>query len=109
MVEKVVFERKVLKYLSDLAFKLHSRDYFSYVEDAEKYVDDIYFSINTEIFKAKHNHTPYQHKKFGTYYIIIKTNKRTAWHVYFDKKDGVYLIKKIENNHLPSAKFLNEL
>ncbi len=108
MVE-IILSKNVINYIDTIAINLYKKKYFSYIENAKKYVDYILNEINTTIHEKKHNITPYQYKKFGTFYIIIKTNKRTAFHVYFDKKDNRYLVKKIENNHLPSEKFLNEL
>ncbi len=108
MVE-VIFNKNVSDYLNKLANKLYKKDYFSFIEYADKYVKYIVYDILNNIQYKTHYQTKPQHKKYGTYYIIIITNKRTAFHVYFDKKDNRCLIKKIENNHLPSAKFLNEL
>lgn len=106
---QIIFSEEVINYIDDLTFELYQKEYFSYIDVAKKYVDYIINEISTSIHEKKHNETPYQYNQFGKYYIIIVTNRRTAWHVYFDKKNDIYLIKKLENNHLPSAKFLNEL
>ncbi len=106
---QVVWRENVLIFIEGLAFKLYKKKYFSYIDVANKYVAYIYNYVNENISFLKHNQTKPQHKKYGAYYIIIITNKRTAWHVYFDKKDNKYIINKLLNNHLPTAKFLNEL
>lgn len=107
---EVIFKYDVLVYLSKLSVRLLKKKiYFSYVESADKYVDFIYDQITENIHYKKHNSTLPQHKKYGDFYIVITTNNRTAWHVFFNKKDNRYMVNKILNNHLPSAKFLNSL
>ncbi len=108
MVE-VIFKESVANYLDKLANRLQKKEYFSFIEYADKYVDYIVNEITENIHYKKHYNTVLKHKKYGAFYIIIKTNNRTAWHVYFNKKGNRYLITKVLNNHLPSANFLNEL
>jgi hypothetical protein len=106
---EIYFEPSVLIYFDSLAFELYKKEYFSFIESANNYVDYIYNEIIKNIQFQKHHDTVSTHKKYGAHYIIIKTNNRTAWHVYFNKKGNKYIITKILNNHLPTAKFLNDL
>lgn len=106
---RVEFSNNASVYLAELAFTLLVNNVFSYIENAEKYVDFISDEINKNIHFKKHHPTSSELTKFGKYYVIINTNKRTAWHVFFDKKDNRYFINKITNNHLPSAKTLNTI
>ena len=75
---KVTLERQISEYLSDLIIVLLKENYFSFYEEAEKYVEFIHHEIVTNIHKVKHYPVPSQNKKLGDYYCIIKTNKRTA-------------------------------
>lgn len=105
----VYYEPSVLVYFDELVFTLYKKEYFGFIDSAYKYVDYIYSEIENNIHLKKHHNTILKHKKYGAFYVIIKTNNRTAWHVYFNKKGNRYIITKVLNNHLPSAKFLNEL
>lgn len=104
----VVISEDVLNYLAELSHLLFKNGYFDYFENALQYVDDIYDEIFATIHIAKHIEVHVKHKDFGDYYFVIKANRRTAWHIYFIKKDNVYYITKILNNLLPTAKFLNK-
>lgn len=106
---QINWDKNVINFIDELGLKLYKKGYFSYIDTADKYVDYILDEINENIILLKHNETKLQNKKYGKYYVVIKTNKRTAWHVFFDKKGNRYFINKITNNHLPTAKYLNDL
>lgn len=106
--KSVVISEDVLDYLAELSFVLFKNGYFDYFENALEYVDEIYDKIFTNIDTAKHITAQKKHKIFGDFYFIIKANRRTAWHVYFIEGSDSYYVTKILNNHLPTAKFLNQ-
>lgn len=106
---QVEFSKDASVFLAELAFVLLKNEVFSFIENAENYVDFISDEITENIHLKKHHLTNLELKKFGKYYAIISANKRTAWHVFFDKKDNRYFINKITNNHLPTAKTLNSI
>lgn len=103
----IVISEDVIEYLASLSFLLFKNGYFDYFENALDYVDTIYDSILSKIFTAKHITVKDQHKSFGDYYFVIKSNRKTAWHIYFIKEGESFYITKIANNHLPFAKYLN--
>ena len=81
--QTVVISEDVLEYLAELSFLLFQKGYFKFIEYAFQYVDYIYDKIFEKIYIAKHNKVPAKHRDFGDFYFIIKSNKRTAWHIYF--------------------------
>jgi hypothetical protein len=108
-VEKITFSTKVISYLDDLIFILYKKDYFSYLENAEQYVSNIYDFIETEIPLNNYKITPESLSKYGDFYILYQSNARTTWYIFFSKKESVYLIKHIANNHSLDAKYINQL
>ncbi|MDQ1095522.1 MULTISPECIES: hypothetical protein [Chryseobacterium] len=105
--QAVVISEDVLDYLAELSYVLFKNGYFDYFENALNYVDDIYNDIFRYIYIAKRIKVHAKHRDFGDFYFVIKTNRRTAWHIYFIEKDKIYYITKILNNHLETARFLN--
>ncbi len=105
-MEKIVFEDKLLDYLDDLVYKLFKEEYFSYSENAQLYVDKIVDFIVLEINSFPYKNTPQKLRHLGSNYIFYKSNNRTTWYVFFEKKNQNYLITGIINNHGEEAKEL---
>jgi hypothetical protein len=105
-LEKIVFEDKLLDYLDDLVYKLFKEEYFSYSENAQLYVDKIVDFIVLEINSFPYKNTPQKLRHLGSNYIFYKSNNRTTWYVFFEKKNQNYLITGIINNHGEEAKEL---
>jgi len=105
-LEKVIFKKTVLDYFDELVFTLFRKDYFSYPENAKLYVDKIVIFISTEIFTFPHKKTPKSLQHLGSNYIFYKSNNRTTWYIFFEKKNQNYLITGIINNHCEEAKEL---
>lgn len=89
--------------LSDVLFK---KEYFSFYEYAENYVDQLTFFIEKEMINFPHKTTPKAMKKFGSNYVFYKANNRTTWYIFFEKHANRYLITYLTNNHF---KDLNDL
>ena len=49
-MEKVIFDGEVLNYFDELVFTLFKKEYFSFPENAKKYVDTIVGFVTAEIF-----------------------------------------------------------
>jgi len=49
-LEKVIFDGEVLNYFDELVFTLFKKEYFSFPENAKKYVDTIVGFVTAEIF-----------------------------------------------------------
>lgn len=109
MKKVVVIKTEVLLFLDELVEILVENKYFSFLKNAEKYVNNLYDAIYNDLPSLKHYDTPQQLKRYGNYYVKIKGSKQTMWYVFFDKMDNRYLIEFITNNHAPQSEFLNEL
>ena len=102
----VLISNEASNYLDDLIEILYKKEYFGYIESAEIYVLNIYDFIyqNIEGFPAKK--APSELQNFGSNYIFFKSNSRTTWFIFFEKKQDNYLVTNIINNHCIEAKWL---
>lgn len=105
-MEKVVFSQNVLNYFDDLFLSLFRRDYFSYEENAQLYIDNIVAFVNGSIEKFPWKSSPKELKHLGSKYIFYKANSRTVWYIFFETKNDKYLITGILNSHSEEMKFL---
>jgi hypothetical protein len=76
-LEKVIFKKEVLEYFDELVYVLFSKDYFSYPENALKYVDKIVDFTKHEITVFPHKKTLPKLKYLGPNYIFYNSNNRT--------------------------------
>jgi hypothetical protein len=106
MEQKIVYTEEVEYFLNDLVDILFKKHYFSYKENAREYVDEIIEAIEERIYFLKHYKTPDPLLNHGKYYVSVILSRRTAWYIFFDKKDTRYLIT---NNHVAKAAFLKGL
>lgn len=69
MVEKIIvsINPNVVDYLDKLTFRLYEAEYFSYIENADQYVLDIYASIEPAINNKKHKQTPFALLSYGEF------------------------------------------
>ncbi|MEO6639399.1 MAG: hypothetical protein ABIN25_14060 [Ginsengibacter sp.] len=106
-MEEVILLPSVNDKLKNLVFVLYKKEYFSFLESAEKYVNNIYdfiYAIPTL------QHKPTKNKNYGEYYCRYRHNKNTTWYITFDHEDDLYLIKNITNNHSKDySSFMEEL
>ena len=102
----VQIQNKVLEYFDDLIYALFEDEYFGFVESSETYVNKIIDFIyeNHETFPSRI--TPTEIKSLGSNYIFYKINPRTTWFIFFEKKEAIFLVTNIINNHCKEAKFL---
>jgi hypothetical protein len=105
-LEKIIFETRVLEYLDELVYTLFKKEYFSYSENAKRYVDKIVDFIILEISNFPHKLTPKPLQYLGSNYIFYKANAHTTWYVFFEKQNNSFLITGIINNHCEEAKEL---
>jgi hypothetical protein len=103
-LEKVIFKNKVLDYLDELVYILFKKEYFSYSENAQRYVDKIVDFIVFEINSFPHKTTSQKLQYLGSNYIFYNSNNRTTWYIFFERKNHNYLITGIINNHCEEAK-----
>ena len=87
-------------------FILFNEEYFSFIENAIEYRDDILSAITTSNLK-RGKASPAKNTKLGSFYLKHKANHRTTWYVFYDIINEKFYIEHIINNHLPEARFLN--
>lgn len=94
-------------FLNKLSDVLFEKNYFSYLQYSENYVEELTNFIEQNISNYSHKDTPKKLIKFGTNYLFYKANNRTTWYIFFEKQDHRFLITYITNNHIQDISFLN--
>ena len=76
---KVIALPEVDKYLQNLITILYKKEYFGFEEAAQKYVDDLYDDIETNLPICLHKPAPSYFDKYGKNmeYAIFKKSKHT--------------------------------
>jgi len=103
---KVLFLPEVEDYLYELTEILYQKEYFGFKESAIEYVTDLKNDIERNLsYKSKHRAPPF-FDRYGKkmLYSTFQKNKQTQWYVFFniyeDKRELIYLVKYISNNHV---------
>ena len=103
---KIVTLPEVRKYLKELIQILYEKEYFGFEAYAQKYVEDLFHDILTNLpYKLKKPAPPY-FKRYGTkmLYATFRKSRNTQWYVFFNiyRQNGetIYLIRYISNNHV---------
>ena len=101
---KVLYDKDVEKYLNELIEILYNKGYFGFKESAYQYVDSLIDDIEATIAITPHKNAPEYFSKYGSelFYAIFPKNRNTTWYVFFNIKNGMYLIRYICNNHIIS-------
>jgi len=103
---QIIYLKKVRVYFENLIPKLYDLGYFSYIETAKRYVDEIFTEIEQQLPIQRHRPAPVRFERYGKgmKYIVIRKNKRTHWYIFFKtiQKDGetIYKVRYIANNHV---------
>lgn len=106
-MREVKFDKLALLFLEDLANLLIDKEYFSFAETADNYIDDLVVFILNNIHTLKHKPAPSHFVKYGKgmFYISYNRSNRTSWYIFFEKTDYHYLIRYITNNHVSGQYF----
>ena len=112
-MNRVIFIPEVRQYYQSLIPTLYEKGYFSYREDARKYVKELIYDIKTNLpGKFKRPAPQYFSDRYGKglYYAVFQVkNKRTQWYAFFRiyTKDGntYYQVRYISNNHKDAQHF----
>ena len=109
---KVLFTPEVELFLDDLSPTLYRLGYFSYYENADRYVTGLVNAIKADLPFKTHKFAPKYFDRYGfaMKYASFKKNRQTTWHVFFniylqDDLSETYVVKYIANNHV-IAKYL---
>ncbi|MDR0825046.1 MAG: hypothetical protein LBN74_08120 [Prevotella sp.] len=103
---KVLVLPEVQEYLRELIQILYRKEYFGFEETAAKYVEDLFHDIKTTLPVRYKKNAPKYFNRYGKdmYYSIFRKSKYTQWYIFFtiykDKKETIYLIRYISNNHV---------
>ena len=103
---KIIVIPEVEQYLESLKQILFEKEYFGFEDTAQKYVDDLFLDIKTNLPTRRHVPAPPYFDKYGKgmYYAAFRKSKRTVWSAFFTKyqqNDEVfYLVRYIANNHV---------
>jgi hypothetical protein len=94
-------------FLDELLVVLYGKNYFSFPDDAEKYVKAIvkYIEYYTGILPG--TPAPAQFTRYGKdmKYITYRANKATQWYIFYQQSENVFLIRHITNNHVAAQYF----
>ena len=82
-MEKIIFNKRVVKQLNEIVFVLFKEEYFSFVENAIEYRNDILSAITISNLK-RGKASPPKNAKLGSFYLKHKANHRTTWYVFYD-------------------------
>ena len=103
-MEKIIFKEEILIYFDELIYILFLEEYFGYVKNAQQYVDKIVNFIINDISSFPSKKAPSKLQYLGSNYIFYKSNTRTTWYIFFEKRATNFLITGIINNHCEEAK-----
>ena len=105
---KIIFAPEIDQYLTELIKLLFDKGYFSFYEDADKYVTSLIMDIKTSLNRRLKKPAPPYFSKYGKnlYYTVFKKNSNTQWFVFFNYEDNTYYIRYIGNNHTVSQHFI---
>ena len=102
---KIVVLAKVQQYLESLKTILFEKEYFSFEDQAQGYVDELFDEIIGKLPTCTRKTAPAYFDRYGKnmYYAVFKKNKNTSWYVFFKTswKNGeqIYKVRYIANNH----------
>lgn len=95
----MIYRQDVKFFLNELIDILFENEFFGFKNDAKNYVLEIITYINNHNFKTGVRESPVVLRRFGQKFIKYKANPQTTWYIFFDHKDGKYLVNHILNNH----------
>lgn len=96
---EVIFSAEFDKIAEELILILFLKDYFSFFEDADNYVQKIYAYVRGNITTYPAKNTPEFYKQYGENYLLYKANANTTWYIFFSQVKDVYFVQYITNNH----------
>ena len=104
---KVLVSPVVRIYLREISEIMFEKEYFGFLENAERYVEELLFDIESSLSYKHKKIAPKRFEKFGKklLYASFVKNKHTTWYVFFStyrdiNGETIYLIQYISNNHV---------
>jgi len=102
----VIILPKVRQYFYELSYILYEKDYFSFLETSEQYVEELICDIQKNLPVKQHKPAPKHFDKYGKgmKYASFRKNKQTTWYVFFKtykkNRETFYVVRYIANNHV---------
>ena len=97
---------EVQQYLESLKTVLFEKEYFGFEDAAQKYVDELFDDITTNLPTKLNKPAPKYFNKYGKgmRYAVFRKNRRTSWYVFFktyrENDNDIFLVRYISNNHV---------
>jgi hypothetical protein len=107
MEREIIYAKEVELFLDELLIILFKKGYFGFPNSAKTYVDRIfdYVEQNTGILPGHAAPPHFSKYAKNTSYIIYRANKSTVWYILYQRRDNVFLIRHITNNHVAAQYF----
>lgn len=107
---KVIFSPEVREYMREVSYIMYEKEYFSFRDSSEKYMEDLIHEIITTL---PHKQVKVAPPFFDQYakkmlYSMFRKSRSTQWYVFFNLYQGeqedeyIYLVRYISNNHVIS-------
>ena len=95
----IVYKDEFEYQINELIDILIERKYFAFKDSAVNYTNKIYDFIENKIIFLISKKSPKKFEKYGKKYLRYKANNQTFWYIFFDQKEGKFLVNYILNNH----------
>ncbi|MDR1542988.1 MAG: hypothetical protein LBS50_00980 [Prevotellaceae bacterium] len=107
MERKIVYTKEIDIYIHDLMFVLFEKEYFSFFEDAQNYVEKMLSYIEKYVGILPDKDAPSYFARYGANlkYITCRANKSTTWYILYQQQANIFLIIYITNNHFEGQYF----
>ena len=105
---EIVFSQDVELFLDELLILLFEKGYFAFPDSAKQYVDNLISYIEQNIGMYAGKDAPAYFSRYGQNlkYITYRANKITQWYIFYQERNGVFLIRYITNNHVAAHFFI---
>lgn len=106
-MKEIKFDSAALHFLDELETILIAKQYVSFPETADHYIENLIDFITKNIDHLPHKKAPHYFSKYGKnlWYIFYKRNQQTTWYIFFEKTAYHYLVRYISNNHVSGKYF----
>ena len=107
MERKVIHTAEIEDFVYDLTYTLFQKKYFSFLEDAQQYVNNLFYYVKKYIGILPGKDAPSYFNSYGENlkYITYQSNKATTWYIFYQQEENVFLICYISNNHFEGKYF----
>jgi len=107
MEREIIYTEKTRDFVRNLTYVLFQKRYFSFSEDAKRYVDNILSYIEKYVGILPEKDAPIYFNSYGENlkYITYQPNRATTWYIFYQQQENIFLICYISNNHFEGKYF----